>query len=436
MDLTAKERTLSDARIAVIGSMLLDSNIVGEVMLRLTPDDFGSGTLRSLYDACCRLFSRMAPIDPVTLVAEAGGPYEQTVREILEVTPTAANWEAYVDALRDGAQLTRLKQAAMAITTASTVQEARENAERVSALLASRRDIRIVPIQQGIREFYERQADCKPPEYLKWGLGPLDDVLKLTGGRFVIIGGYPSAGKTMLASQLAYNISQKKRVGIFSLETDDWDLYDRLVAQVAHVPYDAIQAHNLTSDNFTTVAAMGNAVENRPLDIIPGSGLSVADIQAISLSRHYDVIFIDYVQLIEGRGKDRFETVTNISLDLHRLAVRTGITVIGLAQLSRPEKGKKNPVPTRSSLRESGQLEQDADAILLLYLDDEDLPEGDRILKVAKQKNGPLGYLRLGFYPKHMCFYPKGRQYEMPPAAVKGPFKPVTKEEAQMALPF
>ena len=93
-------------------------------------------------------------------------------------------------------------------------------------------------------------------------------------------------------------------------------------------------------------------------------------------------------------------------------------------------------MPTRSSLRESGQLEQDADAILLLYLDDEDLPEGDRILKVAKQKNGPLGYLRLGFYPKHMCFYPKGRQYEMPPAAVKGPFKPVTKEEAQMALPF
>ena len=124
MDLTAKERTLSDARIAVIGSMLLDSNIVGEVMLRLTPDDFGSGALRSLYDACCRLFSRMAPIDPVTLVAEAGGPYEQTVREILEVTPTAANWEAYVDALRDGAQLARLKQAAMAITTASTVQEA------------------------------------------------------------------------------------------------------------------------------------------------------------------------------------------------------------------------------------------------------------------------------------------------------------------------
>ena len=61
----------------------------------------------------------------------------------------------------------------------------------------------------------------------------------------------------MLASQLAYNISQKKRVGIFSLETDDWDLYDRLVAQVAHVPYDAIQAHNLTSDNFTTVSACG-----------------------------------------------------------------------------------------------------------------------------------------------------------------------------------
>ena len=104
------------------------------------------------------------------------------------------------------------------MTTAATLDDARKGAERVSALLANRRDIRIVPIQQGIREFYDRQADCKPPDYLKWGLGPLDDVLKISGGRFVIIGGYPSAGKTMLASQLAYNISQSRRVGYFRLK--------------------------------------------------------------------------------------------------------------------------------------------------------------------------------------------------------------------------
>lgn len=436
MDVNAEARGLMQARAAVLGSMLLDPDIVGEVMLRLQPEDFGSGELRSLYEACCRLFARMTPIDPVTLVAEAGGAYGQTVREILEVTPTAANWEAYVDALRNGAQLLRLRQAALAVTTAATLDDARKGAERVSALLANRRDIRIVPIQQGIRELYERLSRAETPDYLKWGLGPLDEVLKISGGRFVIVGGYPSAGKTMLASQLAYNISQNKRVGIFSLETDDSELYERLAAQVAHLPYDAIRNRTPSADDFEALDAMGNASGKRQLEIIPGAGLSVADLQAVSLSRHYEVIFIDYIQLLDGRGKDRFETVTNISLDLHRLAVRTGITVIGLSQLNRPEKGRKNSVPTRSSLRESGQLEQDADAIMLLYLDDEDLPDGDRILKVAKQKNGPLGFFRLGFYPKHMCFYSKARHYEMPPESVKGPFKPVSKAEEQMALPF
>lgn len=213
-------------------------------------------------------------------------------------------------------------------------------------------------------------------------------------GDFVILGGYPSAGKTMLATQFAVSMASTRRVGIFSLETRDRKLYDRIISQAAKIPFDRIKRHDLRSEDFTAAANFGNEAERLQLDIIDAAGMSVADIQAISLVRHYNVIFIDYLQLLQGPGDKRFEVVTNISLALHTMAGTTGITVVALAQLTRPEKGRKNLSPTMSSLRESGQLEQDADAVFLVYLDDDDEPAGDRILKIGKNKEGGQGFIQ------------------------------------------
>lgn len=425
---------LTKARQSVLGSILISPEIVGDVVQKLTQEDFGSGALGNVYAGICRLFSRGRPVDPITVLAEVGNEYEQLLKELMIVTPTAANWEAYADIIRDAVQLGKLQAAAMQIVGAADLAEARKSAENLSLLLAQRNSLRIVSFADGIREFYERQSKHLTPNYLRWSFRPLDENLFAEPGDLIVLGGYPSAGKTLLAAQFAYEMAtaQCKRVGIFSLETSDRKLYDRVATYAAELDFDAVKSARLSDSELDTVAALGARDDRVQLDVIPVSGMSPMDIRAVSLSRRYDVIFIDYLQLLNSSGRDRYEKITNISLALKQLGRDTGITVVALSQLSRPEKGRRS-APTLASLRESGQIEQDADIVMLLYLEDEENPSGNRTLNVAKNKDGELGHFRLGFYPKHMKFVYKGAGYQLRPTSR---IKPATPEEQQMELPF
>lgn len=428
------EQTLNAARQSVIGSMLISPEIVGDVVRRLSPEDFGNGALGSLYKGVCKLFSEGRPVDPVTLMAEVGEAYGPVIGEILNTTPTAANWEEYTAIVRDTVQLGKLQAAAMRIVSAADIDEARSSAEQLSLMLAKRSRLRIVPFIDGVCEFHARQSEHKAPQYLRWNFRPLDENLFAEPGDLIILGGYPSAGKTMLAAQFAYEMAQtqRKRVGIFSLETSDKKLYDRMIAYAAEVDFGSIKSGRLSDGELKAVEALGARSDGIPLEVVEASGMTPMDIRAVSLSRRYDVIFIDYLQLLNASGRDRYEKITNISLALKQLGRDTGITVVALSQLSRPEKGRRS-APTLASLRESGQIEQDADIVMLLYLEDEETPSGNRTLNVAKNKDGELGHFRLGFYPKHMKFFYKGASYQIKSTSR---FKPATPEEQQMTLPF
>lgn len=418
----------------MLGSILISPEIVGEVIQRLSQEDFGPGALGNIYAGIRSLFGRGRPIDPVTLLAEVGNEYLELLDELLQKTPTAANWEAYADIIRDAVQLGKLQAAASRIASATDLAEARKAAEKLSLLLAQRSSLRIVSFADGIREFYERQSEHRTPNYLRWNFKPLDENLFAEPGDLIILGGYPSAGKTLLAAQFAYEMAtaQRQRVGIFSLETSDRKLYDRVATYAAELDFGAVKAARLSDSELDAVASLGAKSDQIQLDVIPASGMSPLDIRAVSLSKRYDVIFIDYLQLLNASGRDRYEKITNISLALKQLGRDTGITVVALSQLSRPEKGRRS-APTLASLRESGQIEQDADIVMLLYLEDEETPSGNRTLNVAKNKDGELGHFRLGFYPKHMKFYYKGSSYQFKSTSH---IKPATPEEQQMTLPF
>lgn len=418
----------------MLGSILISPEIVGEVIQRLSQEDFGPGALGNIYAGIRSLFGRGRPIDPVTLLAEVGNEYLELLDELLQKTPTAANWEAYADIIRDAVQLGKLQAAASRIASATDLAEARKAAEKLSLLLAQRSSLRIVSFADGIREFYERQSEHRTPDYLRWNFKPLDENLFAEPGDLIILGGYPSAGKTLLAAQFAYEMAtaQRQRVGIFSLETSDRKLYDRVATYAVELDFGAVKAARLSDSELDAVASLGAKSDRIQLDVIPASGMSPLDIRAVSLSKRYDVIFIDYLQLLNSPGRDRYEIITNTSLALKQLGRDTGITVVALSQLSRPEKGRRS-APTLASLRESGQIEQDADIVMLLYLEDEETPSGNRTLNVAKNKDGELGHFRLGFYPKHMKFYYKGASYQFKSTSH---IKPATPEEQQMTLPF
>lgn len=403
---------------AVLGSLMLDAPHVAGMVFHRTRAEHYTGAYRNLYQAARALFQAGRPIDAVTVLGAAGREYADLIYALMEETPTAANVEEYIDQTVEQALLIRLQGMAMDLANCRNMEEARQLVAKAGRLAGGRPGVRVVTMEQGFLDFYARQQT--EARLISWGLDKIDGTLRAEwGGDFIVLGGYPSAGKTALSLQLAWNQAKEHRVGYFSLETKPEKLVDRAVAAVCGVDFGRIKTHKLTSEDWTACADKSTAFVGRSLEVIQAGGLSVVDIQALALAGRYEIIYIDYLQLIapEDRRRSDVEQVTQISKDLHTMAQTTGITVVALSQLSRPAKsGQQEKTPGLHSLRQSGQIEQDADGVLLLYKDEPNMPNSRRVLKIAKNKDGATGgiaYLILD--GAHQRFY-----LEPPNYAAKG----------------
>lgn len=395
-----------NAQTALIGSALISPQIVGEMVQEVREEDFNVPELRTLYSALRTLFLSGRPVDPVVLLAETGEAYKDTVRAAMDLTPTAANWRAYAKVLRESAALRAMQDIGTKLTEAVDAADARRILASAEPLMLDRPGVKTQQIGELLADFLRRMGDKTPPNYLRWGIRQLDEVLTAEPGDFIVLGADSSVGKTALAVQLAWNMAARgRRVGFFSLETSARKLADRVVAQRARVELSKIKHKELTEHDVGDVAAIGGATSRMCFGITEAAGFGVADLRAVTLANRYDVIFIDYVQLLKADGRERWEIVTKISMELHTLAQQLGVAVIALSQLTPPDKTKgARRAPSRDDLRESRQLKQDADVILLMSLDDPEENDGLRWLAVAKNKDGPLGRICLKFDAEHMEF--------------------------------
>lgn len=251
-----------------------------------------------------------------------------------------------------------------------------------------------IPMCDGI-DNYIRKLDDKP-EYISTGLRVLDNNLHLVPGNFVVIGGRPSAGKTALSLQLACEIAKNgRKVMYFSLETDPDTLYARIIANQLGVPLHTVKNKTVSIDELDRLAD----IKKYPLFVRSAAGKSVGWIRTQSIRMQAKVVFIDYLQLIHQAGaKDRYSAVTEISMALHEFAQSTGTLVVALAQLNR-ETARAGIPPTAADLRESGQIEQDADAIILLAqnVTTKKRPEQHYHFALEKNKEGNVGSLDITF---------------------------------------
>lgn len=251
-----------------------------------------------------------------------------------------------------------------------------------------------IPMCDGI-DNYIRKLDDKP-EYISTGLKALDNNLHLVPGNFVVIGGRPSAGKTALSLQLACEIAKSgRKVAYFSLETDPDTLYARIIANQLGVPLHTVKNKTVSINELDRLAD----VKKYPLFVRSAAGKSVGWIRTQSIRMQAKVVFIDYLQLIHQAGaKDRYSAVTEISMALHEFAQSTGTLVVALAQLNR-ETARAGIPPTAADLRESGQIEQDADAIILLAqnVTTKKRPEQHYHFALEKSKEGNVGSLDITF---------------------------------------
>lgn len=395
-----------EAQTAVLGSLLIDPEpVAGIVMDALRPTDF-SGEYRAVFEAARALWLERQPIDAVTVTHRAGAAYAKHVRGWMEQTPTAANVRSYVEIVREEAALVRLQSAALAVARSGSMAEAREALREMEPAMVERPELRAVSVTEMVAEFVARADDKKPPDFLRWGIRALDEKLTAEKGDFILLGADSSVGKTALALQFAWAMAAAgKRVGFFSLETSLKKLADRLIAQRARVELEAIKRRTLTEEDYHDIVSFGGALKGIPLECVEAGGCGVSDVRAVTVSRRYEVIFIDYVQLLRTTSrKARWEEVSDLSMALHSMAQELGVAVIALSQLTTEKTDKARRAPTKDDLRESRQLKQDADLILLMSLSNPEDPGSMRWLKADKNKDGPPVNVCLRFDPRHMDF--------------------------------
>lgn len=391
----------SQAQYSVLGSVLIDGSTVPKVVQQMRQTDFFAAG-RTVFRAIVKLFQEGQPVDPVTVVHTLGPSYRELVKQLMEITPSAANLDTYMKLCREQAQLVTVRELAGKLMEVESNDAARKILEEATALMVDKTSVQVYSMEDCMKSFFERHTG--EIKYLKWPLKVLNRVLYTEPGDFVIIGGKPSAGKSAFALQCAEFWSQDMKVGFFSLETGKDKLSDRMVSSKAAVNMDVLKQNRISTEQWDQITPVSLSLIKQNLWVIPCGTVSVADIRSTTIMHGFQLIIIDYVQLIAGSGGNRTEEVTGISMGLHRMAQDLGVTVVGLSQVRRSERGQGKKYLDSSDLRESGQLEQDADAILLLQLTREDDYGGSRDLVISKNKEGKCPRLLLDFDGDHQTF--------------------------------
>ena len=421
---------------AVIGSMLIDSRCIPEVLEKLKPDEFYIQLNRDIYETIYTMFSYSMVIDPVTVLGQmkVRGVYkdncEDYLAEIMRVTPTAANVLEYAAIVRDRALLRRLGEAADEINAmvyegsgeADSVLEAAES--KMYALREGRgtgglKEIRYV-MQNVFDAMSEAASSGSRIPGLSTGLPDLDNmILGLNRSELILIAARPGMGKTSIALNMALNVAmtQRKKVAMFSLEMSREQLVSRLLSRASLVPSQNLLTGQLSEQQWRDVAAAANTLSESPILIDDNPTLKVSDMNAqCRMVKDLDLVVIDYLQLMQSAGsghswsnESRTQAVSDMSRMLKIMAKQLNVPVICLSQLSRANESRQDKRPMLSDLRESGAIEQDADVVIGLYRDGyynrecENPNRAEAI--VLKNRKGQTGTVNLTWVPEYTTFY-------------------------------
>lgn len=395
-----KEKPALGAQEAVLGAMLIEPKVVPAILRKVTAEDFTDATCRNVFNAFVKLIAASKHIDAVTVLGVLGGEYRQYLGELMDITPTAAGWEAYAEQMRADAKMFRARKILNDFAFLNTPEEMQQAISKAASIFAGKSE-NVVPLSKALIGAME--ALDKKPEYLEFGISALDHGrLWAEHGDFIIVGARPSVGKTAFALQIAKQLAKKNKVGFFTLETEPRKLATRWIAQSATINMTHLKNRQMSPGEYTAMA-QANSQDSKycSLDFVKAAGMTTDQIIAETIAGQYNVIVIDYIQLVRGSGeRDENQRIANISMTLHTFAQQNGIAVIALSQLSRAGQNGGG----MATLRGSGQLEQDADIVLMLELINPEDTDSDRTLSIEKNKEGRRGHCTLRFAGQYQHF--------------------------------
>ena len=421
-----------NAERAVLGSMLIDSDAIAQIRELLEPQDFYAERHAHLYRAAAALAERGEPIDTVTLhdqlergpgVGRAGGL--DYIAELSLAVPTAASVVHYAEIVVAHSMRRRLIGAGSEVSrlgfdSGVDVKDAIDSAEQaVFAIGEQRRGAEASHIAGLVRETWavleERLKNKKLVHGVPTNFSKLDGLTQgLQQGELIVLAARPSVGKTAFALNIARNaaVIARKPVVIFSLEMSKQALVQRLICSEARVDSHILRTGQADAHAFQRIAQAMDTLTQADLWIDDTPALTIANLRArarrMKAQQGIELIVIDYLQLMHGgRQESRVQEVSDISSGLKAIAKELQVPVLALSQLSREAERRENKRPQLSDLRDSGSIEQDADVVLFLYREGMHNREVDRShtdLLVSKNRNGPIGDLRLIFIAEQTAF--------------------------------
>ena len=425
-----------EAEQAVIGSILIDSKCLPEVVEKLKAEDFYIRQNQEIYQTIYTMFSLSRTIDPVTVLDQMrlDGTYQEGVTrdyffQLMDLTPTVTNVMEYADIVKDKSVLRQIGNTAADLTkmvsdNAGTSAEVLEVAEqRIYAIRQGRAAQGLHTINSVMFEVYQRlaelaQSDSAVPG-LSTGLPDLDAVISgLNKSDLLLLAARPGMGKTSLALNILLYAGKHsgKACVFFSLEMSREQLAMRLLSNESFVDNKVLTTGKLSDSDWEKVALATTALNHTNILIDDNPSLSVADMNAkCRRVENLGLVVIDYLQLMTSAGgkqnysgESRQQVVSDISRALKIMAKELNVPVICLSQLSRANENRENKRPRLSDLRESGAIEQDADIVMFIYRDDyynqnaENHNQAECI--VAKNRHGELATVPLQWLPEFTTF--------------------------------
>ena len=433
--LTRQAPHSQEAEQSVLGSMLIDSRCISDVVGVVRPEDFYLQANREIYETMYEMFSYSEVIDPVTVLDKmrARGVYNEEsstkyLMQLMEITPTAANVKRYAQIVHDKALLRNLSEAASGIVETvyegvGSAQEILEAAEkRIYALRRGNTNESLEHIGTVLLKVFDRLKELSESgsdiSGLSTGLRDLDKFINgLNRSDLVLLAARPGMGKTSMALNVALNVAKKnpqKTVAFFSLEMSKEQLVTRLISNESFVDNKRLVTGKLSEDEWSKLCMASAALSQTDIRIDDNPSVTVADINA--KCRRLDnlgLVIIDYLQLMQGSGygknsDNRVTVVGEISRSLKIMAKELDVPVICLSQLSRAVESRTDKRPILSDLRESGAIEQDADSVMFLYRDEyyhentEDKGVAECI--VAKNRHGETGAVKMQWIGQYQTF--------------------------------
>jgi replicative DNA helicase len=423
-----------EAEQAVLGCMLLDSDVIPTVTELIRSSDFYREDHREICEAIIDIVEKAGPVDIITVSEQLQqrGTLEQVggmdyLASITSTVPTTANARHYAKIVEEKSLLRKLIKAAQNIAGMS--YEASEEAEfvldraekSIFDIIERRSTQGFTHIKDVLLETFIRLEELynskSPVTGVPTGFADLDmKTAGLQNSDLILIAARPGMGKTAMALNIAQYAAVQKHVpvALFNLEMSKDQLVNRMLCSEVMVDSHKMRTGRLDDEDWNKIAKALGPLSEAPIYIDDTPGLTVMDIRAkcrrLKLEKKLGLVVIDYLQLMRGRGKveNRQQEVSEISRSLKILAKELNVPVVTMSQLSRGPETRTDHRPMLSDLRESGAIEQDADIVMFIYRDDYYNPDSDKKniaeIIIAKHRNGSTGTVYLKYFDKYTKF--------------------------------